>query len=74
VQTADIIKSNAKISIRFFDDREVRALGDELNNKFDYDIGRFTSTDVLFEKYYGWSPYQYSANNPINLLDWNGSI
>jgi hypothetical protein len=43
----------------------VRALWDELNNKYDYDIGRFTSTDVLFEKYYGWSPYQYSANYPL---------
>ena len=22
--------------------------------KYDYDIGRFASTDVLFEKYAGW--------------------
>jgi hypothetical protein len=33
---------------------------------------KFTSTDALFEKYPGWSPYQYCRNNPINLLDWNG--
>jgi RHS repeat-associated protein len=40
-------------------------LADHGVRKYDYDIGRFTSTDVLFEKYYGWSPYQYSANNPL---------
>jgi len=49
-------------------------LADHGVRKYDYDIGRFTSTDVLFEKYYGWTPYQYSANNPINLLDWNGKL
>ena len=42
--------------------------------KYDYDIGRFTSSDVLFEKYAGWTPYQYSANNPINLVDGNGKF
>jgi RHS repeat-associated protein len=52
-------------------DRESR-LADHGVRKYDYDIGRFTSTDLLFEKYPGWSPYQYSLNNPINLLDWNG--
>jgi cell filamentation protein len=30
--------SNAKISIRFFDDREVRALWDELNNKWWFSV------------------------------------
>lgn len=49
-------------------------LADHGVRKYDYDIGRFASTDVLFEKYAGWSPYQYSGNNPINMLDWNGLI
>jgi hypothetical protein len=26
--------------------------------KYDYETGRFNSIDPLFEKYYGWSPYQ----------------
>jgi hypothetical protein len=47
-------------------------LADHGVRKYDYDLGRFTSTDALWEKYPGWSPYQYSLNNPINLLDWNG--
>jgi hypothetical protein len=40
--------------------------------KYEYNIGRFTSTDPLFEKYAGWTPYQYSGNNPVNLLDPSG--
>ena len=40
--------------------------------KYDDGIGRFTSIDPLFEKYPGWTPYQYSLNNPVNLKDDNG--
>jgi len=40
--------------------------------KYDYETGRFTSTDVLWEKYAGWSPYHYSHNNPISRKDGNG--
>ena len=47
-------------------------LGDFGVRKYDYAAGRFTSPDVMFEKYMTWSPYQYSMNNPINLLDFNG--
>ncbi len=32
----------------------------------------YVCTDPLFEKYAGWTPYQYSGNNPVNLLDDNG--
>jgi RHS repeat-associated protein len=42
-------------------DRE-SALADHGVRKYDYNIGRFTSTDPLFEKYAGWTPYQYSGN------------
>ncbi len=40
--------------------------------KYDENIGRFTSIDPLWEKYQGWTPYQYSMNNPVNMLDDNG--
>jgi len=42
--------------------------------KYDYETGRFTSTDVLWEKYAGWSPYHYCGNNPISRVDWNGKL
>ncbi len=30
--------------------------------KYDYEIGRFTSVDPFWEKYTGWTGYQYSLN------------
>jgi RHS repeat-associated protein len=47
-------------------------LGDHGVRKYDYETGRFNSIDPLFEKYYGWSPYQYSMNNPIIFTDPSG--
>ncbi len=34
--------------------------------------GQWTSADPLAEKYPGWSPYHYAADNPIIILDQNG--
>lgn len=39
---------------------------------YDPSIGRFTSVDPLAEKYAGTSPYVYTLNNPINLIDPDG--
>lgn len=39
---------------------------------YDAQIGRFFTQDRFSEKYYGLSPYQYGANNPINNIDVNG--
>ena len=36
------------------------------------DIGRWGVLDPLAEKYYNDSPYAYTANDPINLIDPNG--
>ncbi|HRP03211.1 MAG TPA: RHS repeat-associated core domain-containing protein [Candidatus Kapabacteria bacterium] len=52
-------------------DRESK-LGDHGVRKYDYEIGRFTSIDPLWEKYTGWTGYQYTRNNPINRIDYNG--
>lgn len=40
--------------------------------KYDYEIGRFTSVDPLWEKYTGWTGYQYTRNNSISRIDYNG--
>jgi hypothetical protein len=35
-------------------------------------VSRFLRPDRFAEKYYGLSPYQYAANNPIRNIDYNG--
>jgi len=42
--------------------------------KYDDEIGRFTSIDPLWEKYYSLTPYQYAGNNPVSFLDGNGML
>ncbi|HRP03209.1 MAG TPA: RHS repeat-associated core domain-containing protein, partial [Candidatus Kapabacteria bacterium] len=54
-------------------DRESK-LGDHGVRKYDYEIGRFTSIDPLWEKYTGWTGYQYSLNNTVNASDGNGLL
>ena len=39
---------------------------------YDAAIGRFMKTDRFAEKYVALSPYQYAANNPVNVIDING--
>ena len=39
---------------------------------YDAPIGRFFTQDRFSEKYFMLSPYQYTANNPINFIDING--
>ena len=50
------------------------SLGDHGVRKYDMLTGRFTTIDPLWEKYYSWSPYQYSLNNPIVLFDDGGLL
>ncbi len=47
-------------------------LGDFGVRKYDDGIGRFTSIDPLTEKMPSWSPYVYSFNSPLVLIDPNG--
>jgi RHS repeat-associated protein len=36
-------------------------------------IGRFDRVDAMSEEYYGYSPFNYVLNNPINLFDPDGN-
>lgn len=47
-------------------------LGDHGVRKYEYETGRFISIDPLWGKYFGWTPYQYSMNSPVMLVDVNG--
>lgn len=47
-------------------------LGDHGFRKYEYETGRFISIDPLWGKYYGWTPYQYSMNSPVMLVDYSG--
>ncbi len=40
--------------------------------QYDQQIGRFTGIDMLSEMFYGWSPFNYSYNNPIRFSDKTG--
>jgi len=39
---------------------------------YDSELGRWLSVDPLADKYFGWSPYNYTANNPLKFIDLNG--
>lgn len=47
-------------------------LGDHGVRKYDSDLGRFLCPDAMWEKYISYTPYQYSLNNPISNIDWDG--
>jgi RHS repeat-associated protein len=47
-------------------------LADHGVRKYDNSLGMFTSIDPLWEKYYGWTPYNYTGNNPMMAVDNDG--
>ena len=38
----------------------------------DSELARWTMIDPLWEKYHGWSPYNYTLNNPLSFIDPDG--
>ncbi|MFC1480822.1 M91 family zinc metallopeptidase [Candidatus Neomarinimicrobiota bacterium] len=36
------------------------------------ELGRWTQVDPLWQKYPGWSPYNYALNNPLKYVDPDG--
>ena len=56
-------------------DDEIKGSGNSLNYKFrmhDPRVGRFFAVDPLTPNYPFYSPYQFSANNPIGMLEIEG--
>jgi RHS repeat-associated protein len=37
-------------------------------------LGRWHAVDPLAEKYLNWTPYNYTLNDPINLIDPEGMM
>jgi RHS repeat-associated protein len=59
----------------FVERKKKSSLGDFGVRKYDDFTGRFFQIDSRWlsgEKYYSWTPYHYSANNPVSFLDPGG--
>lgn len=41
---------------------------------YDSGLARWQTVDPLADKYPGWSPYNYTLNNPLNFIDPDGKI
>ncbi|PZR06928.1 MAG: hypothetical protein DI539_24245, partial [Flavobacterium psychrophilum] len=57
-------------------DNEVKGFGNQQDygmRIYDARVGRFLSVDPLDKKFPYWSPYHFSANNPIRFIDLDGA-
>ncbi len=56
-------------------DNEIKGVGNSLNYKYrmhDPRLGRFFAVDPLTKKYPELTPYQFSSNNPIGMIEIEG--
>lgn len=73
------LSTGRSVQNRLYNGKEL----DTSNNLWWYDYGarqydptapRFTTSDPLAEKYYGWNMYGYCVNNPIKFIDPDGQF
>ena len=67
-------ENDGETAWKAFPESKTGRLGDCGVRKYDYETGRFTSIDPLWEGYYRWSPYQYAGNCLIIQIDPNGYV
>ena len=58
-----------KYSGKEYDGMHGMNLYDSDGRYYDPATGRFTTMDLLSEKYYDWSPYVYCLNNLLRIID-----
>lgn len=63
---------NKELQSKEFSDDSGLELYDFSARNYDPQTGHFPNPDALSEKFYQWSPYNYSFNNPIRFSDPTG--
>ena len=64
--------SNTKYKSTGHERDKETSLDYRLARYYDSEIGRFLAVDPRADKYPDWNPYNYTLNNPINLIDPDG--
>ena len=74
VEVTSIMDDKYKYKFNGFEYQEELGLGwyDYGSRNYQPDLGRWMNIDPLAEKYYDFSPYHTSANNPVVFMDYNG--
>jgi len=72
VLAKQVLRSGTAIGAMVEEAIEAESTDDFIHKLSIFNFQFSISSDPLFEKYYGWSPYLYSMNNPVNAKDGNG--
>lgn len=60
--------------VKFVEPDDKQMPDEVISRMYDPAVGRFWQIDRLSEAYYGLSPYNYVANNPVNSVDHHGDF